>query len=153
MAEARYTLSVADYDNEIGTFSVRGTELTAANFDTQTGYWTSLKNAALAIMNATEVGLKEGNIDVTGAGPDSDASSQRELKWLVQYVDDVNYKKGTVELPCADTAHLDPNDRAHAHIGDTGDVDAFITAFEAVVRSRDGNAVTVKEITLVGRNV
>jgi hypothetical protein len=72
---------------------------------------------------------------------------------LVQYHDSTTGRKYSVELPTADPAMIDPNDRAHAAIGDAGPVDAFITAFEAVVISRDGNAVVVDEITLVGRRV
>jgi hypothetical protein len=96
-----------------------------------------------------------GNVDHPFVGPSEDETAQRELKWLVQYHNTTTNKKYRVELPCADMAQLDPNDRAHAHIGDAGVVDAFVTAFEAFVKPEDNpaNAVEVDEITLVGRRL
>jgi len=147
------TLSVADYDNEVGNIRVRVAAITAANHDAQVTLHDSLVTAIDGICNGLKIKRTYGNENVLAVGPDSNTGTQRELKWLVSYHDSSTLRRYSLELPCADVGQLDPNDRAHAEIGDAGVVDAFITAFEAVAKSPVGNAVTVDEITLVGRPV
>lgn len=143
----------ADYDNERSNFRVRVPALTAANFDAQATLHNNLVIAIAGMVNGVLVKSAVGNEDLVALGPASDPATQRELKWLVQYHDGSTLRRYSVEMPCADTSVLDPNDRAHAHIGDAGPVDAFITAFQNVVLSPTGGAVVVDEITLVGRPV
>jgi hypothetical protein len=59
------------------------------------------------------------------------------------------------EIPCPDitNAALFKDDREHLDLGDEGPVEAFVTAFEAVVQSKEGNTVTVRKIKKVGRNL
>ena len=148
-----YSQSRMDYDGEVSTFGFRVTPLTALNFDAQH----ALKVAFAASVTGITLGVKvkdtEANTDfITNVAP-NDPLAQRENKWLVQFVDDVTEKLYKIEVPCADLAQLDPNDRKNAEIGDAGVVDAFVTAFEAYALSQDGNTVTVQEITFVGRNL
>ncbi len=144
------SLSYRDYDNEIGNVRYPVATLTAANFDAQSALHTALKNATADLVLgelAKEVLMNESIVSLDAA---SDPSAQRELKWLVSYYAADNVLR-TLEIPCAKTAELDPNDRAHADIGDAGVVDAYVTAFEAVIKVNGVSTVTVKEITLVGR--
>jgi len=146
--------SYYDYDSEIGTLRVYCTVRTAANFDAQgtllAALWTAIDAITLGGLYKHEFGTR-----FTDPNPviPASQSAQRELKFLVQYHDTVTGKRLSMELPCADPAQLDPDDRAHAHIGDADVVDAFITAFEAFALSEVGNAVAVDEITLVGRRI
>lgn len=148
------TRTYQDYDNEPGVVKVGVPVFDAANYTAQSGEITTLWSAVDAITLGKYLKSEQGNryIDPNPV-PATDPAAQRELKWLVQYHDSTTGRKYSVELPTADPAMIDPNDRAHAAIGDAGPVDAFITAFQAVVISRDGNAVVVDEITLVGRRV
>jgi len=148
-----FTQSLCDYDNEVGAWHVRSATLTAANFDAQATLRDALSAAVVDITVGTIVKQDYGNREAVALGPDANEESQRELKWLVQYHDNTTLDRYSIEIPCADVLELDPNDRAHADIGDAGHVDAFVTAFEAYVLSKAGNAVTVDEITLVGRNI
>lgn len=150
----RVSRSYLDYDSEVGTAAFYMTTLTSANYLAQQTLITALYSAIDAVTLGTPVRWEHGNMytDANPVTPSNDAA-QRELKWAVRYHDNVTGRKHNYEIPTADTAQLDPNDRAHAHIGDAGVVDAFISAFEDLVISPNGNAVTVEEITLVGRRV
>jgi len=143
-----------DYDGERSNFGVYCAVLSAANFVAENTDMVALWAAADAITLGGLIKHEHGNRyrDANPVLPASDAA-QRELKWLVQYHDSTSGKHYSIEVPCADTAQLDPNDRKHAFIGDAGVVDAFVTAFEAFALSETGGAVVVDEITLVGWRV
>jgi len=142
-----------DYDGERSTVSIHTTPLTAANFDAQV----ALQDAFVVALSEMTLGNRGnwayGNRRLLSNTKASLTTAQRESKWLIQWHDNVTLDKGTTEIPCANSAMLDPDDRKHANIGDSGNVDAFVTAFEAVALSKLGNAITVDEITHVGRNV
>lgn len=150
----RVSRSYLDYDSEVGTAAFYMPTLTSANYLTQQGLITALFSAMDDMTGGVPIRWEHGNMytDPNPVPPVSDAV-QRELKWLVRYHDNITGRKHGYEIPAAMTARLDPNDRAHAAIGDAAEVDAFISAFEALVLSPNGNAVTVEEITLVGRRV
>jgi len=153
MAIGYLSTSHTDYDSEHANHRVYTTVLTAANFDAQAALRAAYQSAVEAIVLGIRWKYEFGTMIVNNVNPSSDAAAQVELKWMVSFHDNVTFKRYRVELPCADTAQLDPNDRAHANIGDAGVVDAFVTAFEAYALSEVGNAITVDEITLVGRPI
>jgi len=146
------SLSYADYNNEISTVRVHAAETTAANHDAEHIARVALADAIAGITLGLRIKMSYGNDIKTVLGPADDDEAQREKKWLVSYHDGVTLKRYNVEIPCADTAQLDPQDRANAHIGDAGVVDAFVSAFEAFAVTPDGNTPIVDEITFVGRN-
>ncbi|MCK5133316.1 MAG: hypothetical protein KAR40_14335 [Candidatus Sabulitectum sp.] len=83
----------------------------------------------------------------------TDKDAQRERKFLVVYEDDTTLALYRMEVPCADYALVD------VFQGETDLVDlaqtaiaAFVTAFEALCRSPEGNAITVVSMRGVGRN-
>jgi hypothetical protein len=153
MAIGYLSTSHTDFDDEHSNHRIYTTVLTAANFDAQAALRASYQSAVEAIVRGIRWKYEFGTLTVNNVGNSSDPFAQVELKWFVSYHDNVTFKKYRVELPCADTEQLDPNDRSHAHIGDAGVVDAFVTAFEAYGLSEVGNAITVDEITLVGRPI
>jgi hypothetical protein len=152
MAEGFYMRTLKDYDGEKTTFRVRATEVTAANFDAQATLRAALATAIAGITLGVYTRTAFGNEDTQVVADPSEPTCQRELKWLIQYRETGGglYR---VELGTADLTALDPNDRAHAHIGDSAEVDAFVAAFEAYAKGPGGGAVTIQEITLVGRNI
>jgi len=145
------SVTFADYDGEITTTSVNVLALSAANYDAQA----TLRTAFVAAMVAMTIGELQrseyGNVSLQSITPASDVQAQREKKWLVDYHDATSLKRYSFEIGTADLDQLDPNDRAHAEIGDAGIVDAFVTAAEAYLLSPTGGAIVVDEITFVGR--
>lgn len=95
------------------------------------------------------------------------ADAMRETKWLVHYTDTLEYfddpvnsipnagygKSFTVEIPTADRSlvtMISGTDDADITVGPMA---AFVTAFEALVRSPYNGTVEVTRIEQVGRNV
>lgn len=151
--EGRFSGTRKDYDGESSSYGFRTAVLTAANFDAQHTLKVALAAAITGICGGIKQSDSEMNVDVVSNQPSDEPTDQRENKWLVQYHETATPTATfKLELPCAKLAELDPNDRKHAHIGDAGVVDAFVTAFEAYALSPNGAAVTVDEITFVGRN-
>lgn len=89
--------------------------------------------------------------------PPTTPTSQRELKWLVVCADIAN-NVSKIQIPTADlsvTDILKPNSD-EANWNGTGAIAAwtdFVTAFQAIYRNNHGNAVTITDIRLVGRNI
>lgn len=145
-----YNRKLKDYDGENSSVTVHAADLNAGNIATeltlQSNFGAALNNITLGSLQTIRYG---NGVDALSAAP-SDVWAQRELKWFVQFRDTVNGEPGHFTVPTADATKLDPNNRGHAYIGDAGDVDAFITAAEAYVKSRDGNAIEILDITLIG---
>lgn len=150
----RQGYSLIDYDSEVGGLSFKVAARSAANWAAQETLAGNFKIALAAIVRDNTI-IKEEitNVTTSTPTPPDDVFAQRENKWRVDYHDGTTGKFYQVEIPCADLEVLDPNDRAHAHIGDEDVVDAFIAAFVAYALTPDGNAPIVDEITFVGRNV
>jgi len=148
-------LKVYDYNGEASNVRVKSADLTAANIVATIAAGdalvTAIEGITLGLSSVKHYEAKRSPL--SGSVRASSAASQREVKWLVRFHDSVTFERGTVELPCADTAKLDANNRGYAEIGDAGDVDAFVTAFEAFALGPGGNAVVVDDIMLVGRNI
>lgn len=123
---------------------------TIAGFLTQFG---ALKTAMQDLSLGTMVGDSwTGDRTIyTGAAP-TDVNAQRERKWRVDYEDTVNFGKHQFEIPVALVEGQLVSNTDLANIETTEWV-AFITAFEAMVKSPDGNAVNVLGARLVGRNL
>lgn len=154
MATGLFSRTYKDYDSETSNVQIYHDVLTSGNFTALTGAIVTMYQAMDLMVTGTPESYRFANeYPLANAQAPTDPWSQREIKWRVDYTDDVTGEPFHITIPCADLDLLDPNDRAHAHIGDAGTVDAFVTAFEAVAKSPRGNAVTVVEITAVGRNI
>lgn len=95
--------------------------------------------------------VEETTKDAGTAGPSSNPLAQREIKWLVRAVDDVNGKNVQIEIPTADLSLL-TGGNDFLDLGGT-EAAALVTALEANVLSVDGNAISVSSIQFVGRNI
>jgi len=152
-----FSLQYVDYTKEISSFSIGVNTLNAANLVTQQTAHIALRDAINAITLGTLV-QSETTVDrhrtASPGTAASEAEAQREKKWLVRYYDGTDFTQYTVEIPCADLSFLE------THSDSIDMLDAGIatewtdlkTAFEAVVRSPNGNAVVVTEVVYVGRN-
>lgn len=153
MATGMASFTFRDYGNEVSTVRVRQTTLTAANFDAQGTLRGTFASALVAMTEVTPVdGFAYGNEQVNDVEGASSVYAQREAKWLVQYHESGGTKRYSFEIPCAKLTLLDPDDKKHANIGDSGVVDAFVDAAEAFVLGPNGSAIVIDEITHVGRN-
>lgn len=148
----KYDVSYRDYSNEISTFGVYIPELNAGNF-------ASVGTAVQALGTATN-NLSLGQpaksaliaqINTISAAAPSDVNAQRERKWLVTYRDTVTNRLYSLEIPCADLAG--GNLVANSDLANLASTEwaAWVTAFEAVALSWEGNAVEVLRAQHVGR--
>lgn len=151
----RAIMTLNDYSAEKTSISVSSQALTAANFDAQVTAWTALRTAIQALtLGITHKQSLNTEVMLSSALP-TDPTAQREIKWLVSYQGDTSGKLFQVELGTADLTggHL----VANTDLADLTDSDwtAFITAFEAFVRSPDSltETVTVVGARFVGRNI
>jgi len=104
---------------------------------------------AISLMPKTNTAVNWYNEKYNTAVP-TDPNAQRENKWLVRYQDTTNFALYRVEIPGADlSVGLVPGtDFLDTSVSPGSD---FVTAFEALARSPEGNAVNVIDITFVGR--
>jgi len=151
-----YKLTYVDWTGEKSPAKFVGPAPVQAGFDTWVGLMTALKDA-VADITLGELAKEErtsyvNDINVVNA---STADAQRERKWLVTYQATTSHKLFRLELPCAnlDPDFLLPN-------SDIADLDstemaAFVSAFEAFVRSPDNGTEAVQVISIrhVGRNI
>lgn len=146
------SLSVRDESREISTQQLEITQLNAGNYVAQNALIqtliTATENLMLGVISREAV---IAELTINAAVP-ADPNAQRERKWVVWYTDDVTGDEYRTEIPTADItgghkiAFEDTADLTNA------DWVAYAAAFEAVVRSHDGNAVTVRRAKHVGRN-
>jgi hypothetical protein len=155
---SRFSLTLKDFDSEKSTCSFRVEQIDDTNFAATDALIDTLKTAIEGISAGVEVSDRRMYAyDTVNLVPPLDQGAQRELKWLVRYADAVTHVLYRVEIPVADTSLLDntspdPNTRKSLAM-DAGPGLTFVDAFEAVVVSPDGNAVTVEQIILVGRSL
>lgn len=147
-------LSYADYGGEKSGFDVPILDYTSGNFDANETLVDALVNAVDALTIGLEVKQVRSHSDSgSGSGNSSNVNAHRELKWLVTFSDDVTGKQYQREMPAPllNANTLIQDIAGTANVSDTLWTD-FITAFEAVVESPVGNAVTFVTARYVGRN-
>lgn len=143
---------IIDYSGESSSFRVAGTTISSANYDAQQTEVIALSDA---IENIIIGQLAERRFTSSVAEPNTVAPTnqfaQRELKWLVTYTDDVLGDVMQCEIATPDLALLVAgSDLMNTSAGAGA---AFVTAFEAFVTGKTGNAVSVVSVRLVGRNI
>jgi len=145
---------ITDYSNEKSSTVLNTTVLTAGNFTAQQTLAAALA-AAIEDLTIGELTKQINSIPVvdTPAIP-TNPYAQREMKWLVQYQGDVSGKLFSSEIAAPD---ITDNVVINTDVADLSSADwaAFVTAFEAYVKSPDDVAETVTVIgaRLVGRNI
>lgn len=149
------TIRIGDFSQETTTFRVHSDPLTVINI---VGEYAGAALLRIAI-DAVVAGVTQlvTISDQAGASDNvwpASAVAQREMKWLVTYKDMVTEKDYRAELGTADLSDASLL-VAGTDIADLTDAAwiLFITEFEVMARSQDGNAVEVQSIRLVGRNL
>lgn len=155
-----YTHTIADNtlknngQPETTSTEVAITTLTAANVVAQQSL---INDLAVAIAGITLGQVNKDTVTfnrIPGVpGPSSNPLAQRENKYLVRYHDATTYDKMSVSYGTADLSLL-ANNSEFLDLTDGGPIEAFVTAFEAVVKSNfdPTHAVVVDSIQFVGRN-
>lgn len=147
------TLTYVDYSDEKSSFQFNFGAITAVSlpgFLTQFG---AFRTATNAISLGTLVSDQwVGDATKYGNAPPTNPNAQRERKFLVTYEDTTTLALYRLEIPCADlTGRMIP-DTDLVDLTNT-QIAAWITAFEALCRSPEGNAVVVVRMQAVGRNI
>lgn len=161
------SFTVLDYDREKSNMGFNTAAITAASIAGTLTQFGALRTAigAIIIGNFSDEALYVNRTKISNV-PATDPSAQRERKWLVQYEDTTQFFDAPVnaipnagykslhnmEIPTAKfTVTNLPNNGDEADLTET-DIAAFVTAFEALVRSPYGGAVNIVKMTAVGRN-
>lgn len=149
-AMSKLSMTYIDFNGDKGNCSFEGSDLAAVNFDAQRALQNTLRDAtnAIVLTNLDRYAVEALSSPQQAEKP-ANAFAQREIKWLVRYHDVVTQNRQTVEIPGADLSKLIAGTEL-ADMTDT-DVAAFVSAFEAYVKTADGNAPSVDEIVYVSR--
>lgn len=151
-----FKLTVRDYSDEVSRTEFTLAQGTAGNFD-------SIVSENAAILAAVQ-DLILGNIEHTvfvaqkndvDNGPAGTPSAQRELKWLLEFIDDTSGGRFTRELPTADITNAALL-IANTDIADITSTEwvAFKAAVDGIVRNNaTGNTSSLVGARLVGRNL
>ncbi len=87
--------------------------------------------------------------DQNALPPDVDAFAFEFDKFLIQSRDNVNTEANKSSIPARDDEDISiESDGVTVQLADDGDVAAFVTAYEAVVLSQDGNPLTIRMISI-----
>jgi len=145
----KYRHSYADFDGQKGQFSFDTIVVTAANHDAQKTQHDNLV-AAFDDVTLGTLDFEELVADTESVRPlinPAVASAQKNIEWVVTYVDDVNSSVYNVRIPTADITDVTLF-AAGSHLWDPSDAKwvTFIAAFEAHIVSPDGNAVTLQQV-------
>lgn len=149
------------------TFGMFGRDVSreATGFQFYTGAFHD-PNGVDALVSALETALtgiselqtvREEGTSILKTGSDYEAGlGNREDKILITFSDNVTHSTGTVTVPCRlpnATLPTMPNSDLYDITDATGPWPAFVSAFEAIARSKAGNAITVLTARKVGRNI
>lgn len=155
-------ISYWDKSKEVGRFGVYGVPVTEGNFAAQSALWAPLVTATNGITAGLIRSARWVNEVVSNANPEQDSidqSASREIKLLVQFIDNTTQKRLTSTVPTLDLTKVTylPQARDFVAITDaqgaSEEIQAFVSAFEGyVINPATGNAVTIVGLKVVGRN-
>jgi len=149
-----FSMSVKDYSKETSNFRLNIPLVDDSNIVAVNGQLATLRLATEAIeLGNTVKDLRSWVNIALDPTPPTDKAAQRESKWLVSYIDTVTFDVYRCEIPCADSSLLIGQSDTINAVNFTGVVDTFRDAFEAVIVSKNGNAVTVQSLQFVGKRL
>lgn len=152
MGKYKYTLWEYGSDAKASSVDVHAADLNVGNIAVQVGLAGDLKDAVDDVVLGNP-----GSEDIVAVtterakNPSSSTGAQRELKWLVSFVDTTTNFGGSFTIPTANPARLGTDGTFMNLAGTEGA--ALVDAIEAYVLSRAGNAITVTSVKLVGRSI
>jgi len=140
--------NVKDNSNENSTFKIAVDDaISDANI---TALRDAIDGVSIGTVGQTYLDLsvaKDAGSQALPASP----FAQRETKWLASYTDDVTGEAYKKEVPCADLSLIVAGTQAMNIAAGAGLT--FKTQWDALVKSRDGNATTLQGAIHVGRNL
>ncbi len=147
--EGRYRHGLVDFDGQKRQFSFDTAVITAANHDAKKTAHDNLV-AAIADVTLGALDFEEFVADRESIRPlilGATAAAQVNIEWEVAYVDSVTGAVSRVRIPTADITD-DTLFASNSNIWDPTDAKwvTFIAAFETLVLSPAGNAVTVQQV-------
>jgi len=146
--------TINDFSNEKSSFGLTSVTVNAGNLAAQQSAAASLAGAIDDLTIGELVKQTEVLIILDTPAIPTSPYAQRELKWLVSYVGNTSGKIFQAEIAAPD---ITDNVVGNSDIADLASDDwaAFVTAFEAFVKSPDNGteAVTVLSARVVGRNI
>lgn len=150
--QAQYSMTYRDYSNEPSSVTIYTRAYNVLTFADDLADYTDLRAAigGIALGSLVSDQVSPYQTKYNNALP-TDENAQRERKWVVRYQDDVDFSIYRVEIPCADVVGRLMPDSDKADLTET-DMATFVAQFEETAYSQNGNAVTVLDITAVGRN-
>lgn len=152
MATSKATLKGKDYSKEVTRFGFHMVQVTSANFDAQVALLTTLQGTVDAVCLGLFDGKSLQAINVPVGPKATDVDAQRESKWRVELEDDVDpIGNGSFEIGMPDLSLLVAGSGLMNITAGAGL--ALVNAIEAAVVSRLGNAMSVVQISHVGRNI
>jgi len=147
-----YSRTLKDFDGEVSTVQVHTEDLSevniAAQITAQSNFGAAINDLSLGSLQT----IKYGNQVNSNQPKPANQWAQRELKWRVDFTDDVTGEPGHYTIPCADASLLSLVAPAEADLADAA-VIAFVAASDAYVLSKAGNPTSVQRIVMVGRNI
>lgn len=152
MAVSSVVFSLLDYSGESSRSKFEITTINAGNLATVVSDLSDLGTAidGISLMTLATQQTVLDSLFLSRAKPAS-VEAQREKKWLIRYEDATTHKIYRNEIPGADLTLLATNsDMADLSLGAWT---SFIAAFEAVVKSPDGNAVSFLDAQYVGKRL
>lgn len=143
MATSRVNLTYLDFLGKTAQVGFHVTQLVAGNFTAEMGLIDDLVSAidGVSLLNLQK-DQRLASEDKFAVSNPSDTAALKGLRWLVRMVDS-NGNAVTVQIPGADNTLMGTG----GFLDITAGVGlALKSAIEAVVKSNDGEAVTVKEV-------
>lgn len=140
-----------DFDGDTRQFTLPIVDADGTTHDARLAEVVALEDALEGISNLaltrTDFIIER---DDTGAGKPSVQAAQVNIEWKVTYVDDVSGAVETFRIGGADLTLTDvllPGSNV-ADLSQT-EMAAFVTAFEALVLSTEGNAVSIQQVAFL----
>lgn len=153
---SKIQFSYRDYSDEASNVEFTLAQGTAANFDALVAQKDAIRTALQGVtLGNIEYERFIAQVNDVDNGPAGTPSAQREMKWLLEFVDDVNGGRFTREIPTADivTAGLLVANTDLADLSAAAWV-AVKAAVDGIIRNNaTGNTGTLVAARLVGRNL
>jgi len=155
MATSVVESSWLDHSAEVGRSKLHIVQLTAGNIVATLALVDTLNTTTDAILQGTRSHTRVIAVDTPGSQvPPAGNDAQREAKLMVRYQDDTTKQIYRVEYPCILWAILNGAGKTGDYVDpENAGWQAFVDAFEAVVKSADGNAVVVLDGQYVGKRI
>lgn len=151
--QGHISITYIDQSAKASVQRLAATTVTVANFTAQQTAYGNLLTATDALSAGVRSKSLWGNLTSNSSPVPPAPPASRSNKFAVTYIDTTSGDTYTTQIPVANpsavtflagTRLLDPSMTPYS---------TYITAFQAVVQSEEGHAVTIKQARWVGRHI